>query len=262
MDIATIIGVIAGIGAVIFSIMLGGSLSWFVNKPGLMIVIGGTIAATLITFPLGDVLKVFSVLKNAFFASSHSPIEQITTLSQISEQARRQGLLALEETINSLEDETLKTGLQFAVDGMDSASLRNLMETDLIYLEERHAMGQDLFNTMAKYAPAFGMIGTLIGLVQMLQNMDDPTTIGPAMAVALLTTFYGAVLANLLFIPIAGKLKQRSQEESLMRQILIEGTMLIQDAKSAREVENSLKSFLPPKMRVNLQGVADGAAAD
>ena len=250
MDLATIIGLVAGMGAVFFSIVFGGeSLATFINPPSLIVVLGGTVGATLITFPLADVVKVGAVVKNAFFAQSHSPINTIKQIVGFANQARRDGVLSLENSLDTVDDDFLRRGLQLAIDGVEPQTLRDAMEVEIIYVEERHNLGQDLFNAMNKYCPAFGMIGTLIGLVIMLNNMSDPTSIGPAMAVALITTFYGALFSNLVFAPIAAKLKNRSGEESLYRTIVVEGVVMILLGEQPRMVEEKLKAFLAPNMR-------------
>ncbi|MCD6507815.1 motility protein A [Candidatus Poribacteria bacterium] len=260
MDISTVLGIVAGVGCVLVAILLGGDIFGFINIPSLMIVAGGTIAATLINYPLPKVLSVFGVLKNAFFAKERSPVELINLIVQLADKARREGLINLENSLQDVDEDFLKRGLQLAADGVDPRILRNIMETELDYQSERHEFGQDLFNAMAKYSPAFGMIGTLIGLIQMLRNLDDPTTIGPSMAVALITTFYGALFANLIFIPIAGKLKARSDEEMLYRQIILEGVLLIQAGDNPRMIAENLKVFLPPKLREQLGGDMYGQA--
>jgi len=263
MDISTIIGILAGIGSVLFSIFLGGKLGDFINPPGIMVVLGGTVAATLITFPLPDVLKVMSVLMKAFFTPKGNNSEQlVATLVELANKARGVGIMGLHEDVESLPTEEMQSWLELAVMGMTPEALRSTMETELMCLETRHDMGQEIFTSMAKYAPAFGMIGTLIGLVQMLASLDDPTTIGPAMAVALLTTFYGAVLANLVFIPIAGKLKNRSQEETLFRQIAMEGILMIQDGVNPRYIEPNLARYLAPSVRTNISASGGGAPAE
>ena len=229
-----------------------------INPPSLVVVLGGTVGATLITFPLGDIMKVGAVVKNAFFSNALSPLDASRQIFDLANQARREGLLSLENTLESINDDFLLRGLQFAIDGTDPQVLRNIMETELIYVEERHNLGQDLFTMMNKYAPAFGMIGTLIGLVIMLNNMSDPTSIGPAMAVALVTTLYGALFSNLVFGPIAAKLKNRSQEESLYRQLVVEGLVLIVLGEQPRMVEENIKAFLAPKLR---QAISEEAGA-
>ena len=220
MDIATIIGIVAGFALILSSIVLGGGVSGFVNIQAMMVTIGGTIAATLITYPLAQVFSMVNVVKNAFLFKTHSPEEIINTLVNFSQKARREGILSLEQEAGEVEDNFLQSGIELALDGTEPELIREILTTDLDKIETRHKYGQGIFSTMGNYAPAFGMIGTLIGLVQMLRAMDDPSAIGPGMAVALLTTFYGCILANLIFIPIAGKLKSRSgADRSLIQSI-------------------------------------------
>ena len=249
MDIATIIGFVAGIGFVIFGILQGGNLLTFWNVPSVLIVGGGTIGATLINYPLAEVLGTIKVVKNAFLHKEESPNGIIQTLVGFAETARREGILSLEQQASSLEDDFLKTGIGLAVDGTEPEYIKDIMTTELDYIEERHRVGAGIFDSMGLYAPAFGMIGTLIGLINMLATMDDPSTIGPSMAVALITTMYGAALANLVFLPIAGKLKHRSAGELLLKQLCIEGIMAIQSGDNPRIVEGKLKAFISPSER-------------
>ncbi|MBP7461649.1 MAG: MotA/TolQ/ExbB proton channel family protein [Candidatus Delongbacteria bacterium] len=249
MDLATIIGVLTGVALIAWSILLGGSLMTFVDIPSVMIVVGGTIAATLINFPLKNVLMVVTVVKNSFFHTDKSPSDAITQIVQLAEKARREGILALENYLEGVESEFLKGGIRLAVDGIEADTVRAIMETELSYLESRHKNGQYILEMMGSFSPAFGMIGTLIGLVQMLKTMDDPSTIGPGMAVALITTFYGALMANLIFIPLGGKLKIRSAQEIMIKELIIEGVMSIQSGDNPRIVEQKLKAFLEPKQR-------------
>ncbi len=252
MDIATIIGIVSGIAAIVISILLGGTLGAFVDLPSAFVVVGGTFAATLINYPLSDVISVLKVTKNAFLYKVMSPPEAITKVVSLSEIARREGVLALESAVEGIQDEFLKRGVQLAVDGTQPELIRSILDTELAYLEDRHKLGQGIFETLGAFAPAFGMIGTLIGLVNMLKTLDDPTQIGAGMAIALITTFYGAVMANLIFLPLAGKLKNRTERESLLKELTIEGIMSIQAGDNPRVVEEKLKAFLSPKMRTEV----------
>lgn len=249
MDIATISGIIAGISAIVISILLGGTLDAFIDIPSIFIVVGGTIAATLINFPMSDLISVMGVVKNAFLYKVQSATDAISTLVKYAEMARREGILALENEAENIHDAFMKKGIQLAVDGTAPDLIRNILETELSYLEDRHKLGQGIFEAMGTFAPAFGMIGTLIGLINMLKTLDDPTQIGAGMAIALITTFYGAVLANLILLPIAGKLKNRTVRESLLKEVTIEGIMSIQAGDNPRVVEEKLKAFLSPKSR-------------
>ena len=254
MDIATIAGIISAFGLVISAILMGGGLSLFINVQSLMIVVGGTLGATLINYPLKDVLKVMSVVKNAIFPGKHTAQELIVNFVTLSSQARREGILALEPAIKEMDDEFLSKGLQLSVDGLEPQAIQAILETEVEHIQERHKLGADIFATMGTFAPALGMIGTLIGLVQMLQTMDDPSTIGPAMAVALLTTFYGAIIANIICNPISGKLRNRSTEEVLAKDLMVEGIMSIASGENPRILEQKLNAFLAPPQRQQASG--------
>jgi len=249
MDIASIVGLVVGVGFIIFGILSGGSLVLFIDLPSMLIVGGGTMGATLLNYPVGEVIGVFKVVKKAFFHTEESPIELINTLVGFAETARREGILSLEQKAQSIDDEFLKKGINLAVDGTEPEYIKTIMTTETDYISERHSVGAGIFDSMGSYSPAFGMVGTLIGLINMLAKMDDPSTIGPSMAVALITTLYGAFLANLIFIPIAGKLKARSANEMLMKELCIEGIMSIQSGDNPRIVEGKLKAFLSPSIR-------------
>lgn len=252
MDVTTLLGIIVGVGLVGAAIQIGGSVRSFIDVPSVMITIGGTIAATLINFGVDDIKNVLRVTRIAFTQTPPQLTATISELISLAEVARREGLLALDRSLGKLGDDFLKHGLQLVVDGVDPAVIREILETDLEAIEDRHRMGRKLFDQMALFAPAFGMIGTLIGLIQMLRNINNPSAIGPGMAVALVTTFYGAVLAYLVFIPISGKLAVRSQEEALQKEILIEGILAIQSGDNPRIVEEKLRAFLPPAMRAKV----------
>lgn len=249
MDIATVLGIASAFGLVLVAIFQGGGLGLFVNAPSLMIVGGGTLGTTMINYPLKEVLGVIGVMKNVFFSKVSSAKDIIKQFGEFSNKARREGILALESEIKNIDEEFLQKGLQLSIDGLEPASIREILETEISYVRDRHKLGAEIFTTMGTYAPALGMVGTLIGLVQMLQNMSDPSAIGPAMAVALLTTFYGAVAANLLFMPIAGKLRTRSSEEVLVKELMVEGVICLSNGENPRIVEQKLMAFLPPNQR-------------
>ncbi len=256
MDIATFIGILISFGLVIISILMGGDGTWFVNGPSLMIVFGGTMGATLLAYPLGDVLSVFQVVKNVFTHKSRSVSALISMIAGFAKKARQEGILSFETQLSEIEDPFLVQGIQMAIDGMESWAFEDVMTTEIIYVEERHRLGADIFSTMGTFAPAVGMLGTIIGLVQMLMQMDDPSQIGGPMAVALLTTFYGTMLANLVFIPVASKLKTRSKQEMLIKQMVLEGVISIQSGDNHRVVEQKLKAFIAPKTRLAAEAEA------
>ncbi|AOT68274.1 flagellar motor protein [Geosporobacter ferrireducens] len=262
MDLATIIGIIVGMTFIIGGILLDGSLLSFWNLPSIVIVLGGTVASTLVAFPLRKVTQSFTVVRKAFSSKDLAPGETISKIIELANTARREGLLALEEACENIDDEFLQKGAMLIVDGTDPELVRNILETELAFLEERHGEGKSIFDSMGSASPAFGMIGTLIGLINMLQRLEDPKSVGPSMAVALITTFYGSLLANLVFIPIATKLKTRSREEILIKEIMVEGLLSIQAGENPRIIEEKLKAFLPPKVRKGLQnGKGEGVEA-
>ncbi len=249
MDLATLLGVLVATGLVIGSILMGGSGSWFINYPSLMIVLGGTMGATLINYPLSEVVSVFKVTKNAFRHKSYQPISIIPKMVNFAKKARREGILSFEAQLKTIEDPFLVRCMQMAIDGMEAESIDDVLNTEIMWLEERHRLGAEIFSTMGSFAPAIGMLGTIIGLVQMLMQMTDPTAIGAPMAVALLTTFYGTLLANLLFLPISGKLRVRSRQEILTKQMVLQGILAIQAGDNHRIVEQKLKAFIAPQAR-------------
>ncbi len=249
MDIATIIGIVSAFALVIWSIMMGSSLLLFIDIPSVMIVFGGTFGCSMINYPLPDILKVMKVVKNAFFVKPATSKELIAKFVNLAGTARREGILALESALNDITDDFMKKGLQLSVDGLEPTSIKDILDTEIENIKERHKLGAEIFSTMGTFGPAMGMLGTLIGLVQMLQSMDDPSSIGPAMAVALLTTFYGSILANICCLPIAGKLRGKSAEEVAIKGIMLEGIMSIAKGDNPRLLEQKLNAFLSPDKR-------------
>jgi len=249
MDLATIIGVVVAFGMILMGIMSGGPLSLFINTPSLLIVVGGTFGVIFMNYPLKDVLGLGGVVKNVFFSKTSDAQGLIPRFVDFATRARREGILALESAASELQDAFFKQGLELVIDGLEPQAIREILETEIEHIEQRHKKGADIFNSLATFAPAMGMAGTLIGLVQMLQSMSDPSTIGPAMAVALLTTFYGSILANMIALPMSGKLMMRSKEEALEKGMIIEGIMSISAGDNPRIVERKLHSYLSPSLR-------------
>lgn len=245
MDIATIVGVISAFGLVVGAILMGGGLNLFISIPSFIIVVGGTLGATLINYPLRDVLGVFSVAKNAIFSTNTSIDELVERFMLYANKSRKEGILALESEIKTVKDVFLKKGVQLSIDGLEPQDINDILDTEIEFIRSRHQLGAEIFSTMGAFAPALGMIGTLIGLVQMLQNMDDPSTIGPAMALALLTTFYGSIMANIVCLPLAGKLKTRSKEEMLTKEMTVQGIMSLSNGDNPRILEQKLKAYMP-----------------
>lgn len=249
MDIATILGIISAFGIVIVAIFMGGSIKLFINIPALMIVIGGTLGATMINYPLRDVFGVFSVVKKAFFTTKISVDEIIKRFIGFARKSRREGILSLENEIEDVTDEFLKKGVQLSIDGLEPQEIKEVLETELNFVRNRHELGAEIFATMGKFSPALGIIGTIVVLVQMLQNMDAPGSIGPAIAVALIATFYGLIIGYIICLPIAGKLRTRSKEEVLTKEMSIQGILSVSNGDNPRILEQKLLAFLPPNMR-------------
>ncbi|TVR44038.1 MAG: motility protein A [Planctomycetota bacterium] len=248
MDIATLIGMV--LGTVLILMAIGPeNLQYFINIPAVVMVVGGTTAALLITYPLSTVLAVLGVVRKTFSTKPINLNEIIAHMVDFATVARRDGLLALEEKLQSLEDPFLLRGTQMIIDGVAPDSVRSILTIELEQMSQRHAYGKGVVDNLGAYLPAFGMIGTLVGLVLMLQNLDDPSQLGPGMAVALITTFYGALFANLFMIPLAGKLAARNTEETLSREIMIEGVLAIQAGENPNVIRERLSGFLAPKQR-------------
>lgn len=259
MDIATVIGLLGGTVLVFSAIVLGGSLVVFLNIPGMLIVAGGTLAASFIKFSLGDVINSFKVAMKAFMVKLEPPDKVIPQLVNFSKIAKKEGLIALES--QKTPDVFAAKAIRYLSDGLDEKLISDMLNKDIRQTVQRHTIGQGVFKGMGSSAPAFGMIGTLIGLVQMLASMSDPASIGPAMAVALLTTLYGALIANLVCLPLSDKLALRSQQEQEYRNIIREGTLGIAKGMSPMVLEESLKIYLSPKDREKVTPKKDEAKA-
>lgn len=258
MDLTTGIGILLGFTFVIIAIVLGDSgLKQFMDLPSVFITIGGTIAATTASFSLKRLKELPRVMRLAFVPYEVDPHEVIETIVRLAERARREGLLALEDALDESADEFLKRGIQLVVDGTDPAIIKEILEAELDSAQGRHREGRKLFEAMGAYAPAFGMIGTLIGLIAMLAQLNDPSTIGPAMAVALITTLYGSLITNLFAFPIARKLEERDAQEAFIKGMILEGILSIQSGENPRIVREKLLSFLSPGDRA--KGGAVGA---
>ncbi len=253
MDIATLVGLVGSFGIIVSAIILGGSAGMFVNPPSMLIVVGGTILVVLMKYTLAQFIGAGKTAGKAFMFKSNAPDELITETVELADAARKGGLLSLEE--KDVSNEFMQRGIQLLVDGHDPEVVKALLNKDKNQAEARHDIGVGIFSAMADVAPAMGMIGTLVGLVQMLANMDDPKSIGPAMAVALLTTLYGAMIANMFAKPIADKLTIRKDEESTNKALIIDGLLAIQAGQNPRVIEVLLKNYLA-------EGKRGGSEAD
>ena len=244
MDKGTIFGVLAGIGLVLTAIMQGSGLATFYNLPALLIVGGGTLAATAIAFPTKELWLIPQVTRRIFNNPKSETMSAIDFMIECRKRASKDGFISLENMARKAPSAAMAKGLGLIADGADGTTIREILSTERKYIEEHHRVGQKIFNEMGKFAPAFGMIGTLIGLVQMLATLDDPSTIGPKMAVALLTTFYGALLANLLFLPMVTKLDRRIKIETFQLQLAIVGMMAINRNDTIIIMREKLRAFL------------------
>ncbi len=247
MDIATLVGILAAFGIIGSSIAMGGPFIIFVNVPSILVVVGGTFGVTLMRVTLADFLGSFKIGMKAFFYKMDNPKNLIEEAVEMANIARKEGLLALEG--REISNPFLERGIGLCIDGHSPEIVNSLLSKDINLTIERHTKGSDMFKAMATYAPAMGMIGTLIGLVQMLSNMSDPAAIGPAMAIALLTTLYGAVIANAFASPLSEKLKLISSSEKLNKALILESISAIQDGTNPRVMQELLNAFLPESKR-------------
>jgi chemotaxis protein MotA len=242
--ISTLAGFAFGIAAIVISIMMEGNLSNFFNIASIFIVLGGTIASTMISYPAKELKKIFALTKFVITKDKVDIKEDIETIIKLANLARKEGLLALEDAIGDMKDPFMKNGILLILDGTDPELIKSVLETEIFFMEERHTGARKIFESMASYAPAYGMIGTLIGLINMLVNLNDSDALGPAMAIALVTTFYGVILANLVFTPMANQLALRSKREQLQKEIIIEGILSIQDGENPRVIKDKLMAFI------------------
>ena len=247
MDLATVIGIVGAIAIIIAAMLLSGSLSMFADVPSVLIVVVGSIFVVMSKFGLGQFLGAGKVAGKAFMFKIQDPAETIDEIVSLADEARKGGLLALEG--KEVGSDFLQSGIQLLVDGHDPDVVKTLMSKDKDKAVERHEIGSNIFSALGDVAPAMGMIGTLVGLVAMLSNMDDPKSIGPAMAVALLTTLYGAMLANMLAIPVADKLSLRRGEEDMSKSLIIDALLAIQAGQNPRVIDSMLRNYLPASQR-------------
>lgn len=265
MDIASLVGFILGVGMFIFGVITGdegvAALGNFFHVPSILITIGGSLAGVLASHKLEDAIKGFQGFTKIFKETKTDVGEVIKNIIDLSNIARKEGLLALEEAANGIEDEFLKKGVMLVVDGTDPELVRGILETDLTCIETRHKKVIGFWQKWAELGPAWGMIGTLIGLINMLKTMSDPSTVGPNMATALITTLYGSLLANWLCIPVANKLSVNNDMEIMIKEVTVEGLLSIQAGENPRVIEEKLKSFLSPKMRESMAEERAGGEA-
>lgn len=257
-DMATTIGLFLGAIAIIVGMGLNdgkldlGGLALFYDLPSIFITVGGSFFTVMIAYPMSTMRKLPVTLKNAFIDKHMSHSDIIEKFVELSKRARKEGLLSLEDEVEEIQDEYLKNGIQMVVDGLEPETIREILELEITAMEKRHTNSINLLKSWAGYGPAYGMIGTLIGLVQMLANLDDPNALGPGMAKAIITSFYGSVLANFIFGPLANKLEVKTAEESEVREMMLEGILSLQSGVNPRVIEDKLKTYLSPEQRLKL----------
>lgn len=254
MDLNSVIGIVLCFGLVLVAMAVGpGGVAIFIHIPSMAIVLGGTIAVTMLAFQPADLKPVIKIMLLNFVRKTSTPTEEIDRIVTYANLARKEGLLALETKLQEVDDKFFAKGIQLVIDGFNAETVRDIMELEAEWQGQRHSAGRKIMDQMGAFAPAFGMIGTLVGLVQMLQDLSDPGAIGIGMATALLTTLYGAMAANMVFIPLAGKLEMVAKTESLLRNLMIEGVVAIQSGEKPQLIKEKLKGFLPPGVRSTIE---------
>jgi len=253
MDFTTVFGTLLTMGIVGYAMAGGeGGLMLFYNAPSIMIVVGGSLGVTIANFTMDELRSMTKVFMTCFLYKSSTPPKEIERVVAYANLARKEGLLALESKLQDVDDPFFSKGIQLVIDGFGADTVRDIMTLEADWQRQRHSMGKKMLDQMAAYAPAFGMIGTLVGLVQMLVSLDDPSKLGAGMSTALITTLYGALIANMLFLPLAGKLEIRAKQEGLLRDLMIEGIVAIQSGEKPQLIKEKLKGFLAPAARDSL----------
>jgi chemotaxis protein MotA len=258
MDIASLAGLLGVFIIILAAIVTKGSMDSFWDLASVLIVLGGTTAAVITSYPLNKIKDTVKVIAKAFREDNYNHKKTIVQLSQLSYTAKRDGLLAMEKMIEDIDDDFMKKGVLLIVDGLDPKMIEKILLLEIDNMVNRHREGEGVLRTYGKYAPAFGMIGTLIGLILMLKNLDDVATLGPNMGVALVTTFYGALLSNAVFLPLAGKLRFKSEQEERYRNMVIEGILSIQAGETPLMIEEKLKTFIEQGKRNEEEDEEDG----
>lgn len=262
MDIASIVGIVGALFFLVVSILLGGDLMSFYDAPSIMIVIGGAFMSTMVAYPMDRYINALKAVGIVFKNRKIDESIVIKKVIELSNVARKEGLLALEEATEGIDDDFLKKGILLIVDGTDPELVRNILETELAFIQGRHGAVSGFYGKLGELGPAWGMIGTLVGLIAMLKNMSDPSTIGPSMSVALITTLYGSLFSNLFAIPFQNKMKIRSADEILLKEVMVEGLLSIQAGENPRVIEEKLKAFLAPSLRKTLTDGSENVGSE
>lgn len=255
MDLATIVGFIMVNGLVLSAMaMTNVGIAGYIDIPSVLITIGGAAAGVIISYPLDKLKSTVAITKNVLFVKNESPVVIVNSIVKLAEKARKEGILALENEASQLKNDFLKQGLQLAIDGTEGELIKDILTTEITFIEERHSSSAAIFDNLGILAPAFGMVGTLVGLIAMLAAMDDPSTIGPNMSIALITTLYGSMVANMIALPVSNKLKYYSAKEIILKELMLEGIMSIQAGDNPRLIQKKLLSFLDSKSRIVSEG--------
>jgi chemotaxis protein MotA len=253
MDIATLIGLTLAFGALLVSVFIeGGGLAGFVNVPAIIIVIGGTLGATVLSYPMKQIIGLPAVMKHAFMFKELDAVQVMRQIVEYARKARREGILALEQEARNTDSQFLRLGIQLVVDGTPAELVREILETEVHSMRKRHSVGESIFSTMGGFAPTLGILGTVMGLVNMLARLSEPGEMGHAIAAAFCATLYGVGIANLVFLPIGNKLKLRSHHEAALYELIIEGVLALQEGDNPRVVQSKMEAFLPAKEKAQL----------
>jgi chemotaxis protein MotA len=265
MDIATVMGILVFIGLAVAAILHAEGVKGFVpfaNMEALLLVMGGTFCATLVNYPLKQVVGLGKILRKVMLQGFEDTTYIVGTFVALAQKAKREGFLALQDDLTKIDNDFLRRGVQLVIDGADQEFIRNMLETELGFIRGRHKIGQEIFNAMGTYAPAFGIIGTVLGMVLMLSNIKDVQAVPRRMALALAAAFYGLGSGYLIFLPMGGKLRRRSEEELLVKEIIIRGVLLLQTGAAPSVVEANLKAYLEPAQRVLVRTQEEEPAAE
>ncbi len=262
MDIGTIGGILIG-GLMVFMAVFHSEgikgFAPFLNAEAFLVVMGGTFCAILVNYPISQVLGLFRVMKKVMSSNTIDTQDIVSTFVKFAKKARTDGFLALQEDVKATKDDFLKRGVQLVIDGADKEFIQSMMETELGFIRERHKVGQEIFNSLGTYSPAFGIIGTILGMILMMNTLDDVTQVPRRMALCLSAAFFGLASGYLIFLPMAGKLRRRSEEELLIKEIVIRGVLLLQTGAAPSLIESNLKAYLDPTTRSLIRSSAEAA---
>jgi chemotaxis protein MotA len=264
MDIATIAGILVFLGLTVTSIYMGDGMAGFkpfMNMEALIMVMGGTLCATLVNYPMSQVIGVGKIIKKTLMSHGEDNSYLVVTFVNLASKAKKDGFLALQGDLKNIKNDFLRRGVQLVVDGADHEFIRNMLETEIGFIRERHKGGAEILNAMGTYSPAFGIIGTVLGMIMMLASIDDVAAVPRRMALALAAAFYGLGSGYLIFLPMGGKLRRRSEEELLIKEIIIRGVLLLQSGATPSVVEANLKAYLPPSERLIVKAPPAAAPA-